>query len=102
MHPQEEIKEDRKAFSRGRTSQDHVSEMLTVARIIVTDTSGKLPPTEWLIGVYLVAVGQGTKSTRYFRNILWVVAIGCENIERALIRDEMTRFRTGVLWQNLM
>ena len=101
MHPKESIKENQNASSQGRTSQYHVSEMLTVARTIITDASGKLPTTEWLIRVYLVAVGQGTKSARYFRDILWVVAIGCENIEGALIRNEMAGFWSGIFWNHL-
>ena len=73
-----------------RTTQAHASEMLTVARTVVTYTPSGFITTYWHIWLDVMTERHRAKTPRNFRDIIWMIAIRFELFQRALIRIEMT------------
>ena len=72
-----------------RTTQAHASEMLTVAGTVITYTSSCFITTYWHVCFDVMTVCHGAKPPRNFRDIIWMVAIGFELLQRALIGGKM-------------
>ena len=73
-----------------RTTQAHASEMLTVAGTVITNTSSCFITTYRDIWFDIMTVRHRAKTPRNFRDITWMISIGFELLQRALIWSEMT------------
>lgn len=74
-----------------RTTQAHASKMLTVAGTVITYTSCCFITTYRHVRFDVMTVCHRAKTPRNLRDIIWMIAIGFELLQRALIWGKMAR-----------